>query len=86
MATRAGGGVWAGAAFNTFIIEMLTVDMSVDVLMIMSNVAVGLLMDALTDVILEVLANIDVDVLDADVNAFVGIMTVFEFVMPGPLE
>ena len=87
MVTRAGGGVWAGAAFNTSIIEVLTVDMSVDVLIIMSNVAVGLMMNDFVDVILGVLANIEIDVLvDGNVNVFVGAMTVFDFVMPDPLE
>ena len=87
MVTRAGGGVWAGAAFNTFIIEVLTVDMSVDVLIIMSNVAVGLMMNDFVDVILGVLANIEIDVLvDGNVNVFVSVMTVFEFIMPDPLE
>ena len=78
--------MWAGVVIDTFV-EVLTVDMPVDVLIVVSNVGVGLLMDGLTDVILGVLTKIDVDVLVvANVNVFVGVMIVFEFVMPGPLE
>ena len=52
-----------------------------------SAVADDLLMDALTDIILGVLTKIRVDVLlEVDVNVFAGVMTAFEFVMPGPLE
>ena len=58
-------------------------------LIVASNVAVGLLMDALTDIRLGLLANnIGVDVLvDVNVNVSAGGMAAFEFAMPGhPLE
>ena len=47
--------------------------------------AVDLLTDALTDIRLGLLTNnIGVDVLvDVNVNAFAGVMTAFEFPMPG---
>ena len=81
--------VWvAGAVIDTFV-EVLTVGMRVDVLIVVSNVAVDLLMDALTGIILGLLANnIGVDVLvEVNVNAFAGVITAFDFPMPGrPLE
>ena len=49
-------------------------------LIIVSDMAVDSLMDALTDIICGVLINIAVDVL------FSGVITALEFVMPGPLE
>ena len=58
-------------------------------LIVASNVAVDLLMDALTDIRLGLLANnIGVDVLvDVNANVSAGVMTAFEFAMPGrPLE
>ena len=52
-----------------------------------SGVAVKLLMDSLTDKIFGVLTIIDVEVLvDVNANVFAGVMTTFEFAMPGPLE
>ena len=48
-------------------------------LIIVSNMAVDLLMDALRSIIRGVLINIDVDVL------FSGVITAFDFAMPGPL-
>ena len=60
----------------------------VDVLSIVSGMAVDLLMDALTE-IFGVLTNIDIGVnvlVDVNVNVFAGVMTGFEFVMPGPWE
>ena len=58
---------------------------SVDV---MSDVAVDLLTDVLTDIIRLALANnIVVEILvDVNINVFGGVMTAFEFIMPGPLE
>ena len=54
---------------------------------IVSNVAVELLMNAVTDIMRGVLSNIDVDVLgDVNVNIFAVSMTAFEFVMSDPLE
>ena len=55
---------------------------------IVSNVAVDLLTDGLTDILLLALANnIAVEILvDVNMNVFGGAMTAFEFVMPGPLE
>ena len=51
----------------------------------MSDMAIGLLMDTLTDVTRCVLTIIDVDVLwDVNGNVFIIVMTAFEFVMPGP--
>ena len=56
-------------------------------LIIVSGVAIGSLMDALAALILGVLTDIGVDVLvDVNVNVFAGVMTAFEFVIPGPLE
>ena len=54
-------------------------------LIVASNVAVGLLMDALTDIIRDVVNNIDVDVLvDVNANAFPCEMITFELAMPDP--
>ena len=53
--------------------------MRVDVLIIVSAVAVDLLMDALTDIGVDVLVGVNV-------NVFAGAMAAFEFVMPLPLE
>ena len=62
---------------------MLAVDIRVGVMIIVSNLAVGLSMDALTGF----LADIDVDVLvGVYVNVFAGVKTAFEFSMSGPLE
>ena len=66
---------------------MLTVGIRVDEVIIVSNVAVELLMNAVTDIIRGVLSNIDVDVLvGVNVNIFAVSMTAFEFVMSDPLE
>ena len=46
-------------------------------LIIVSNVAVDLLMDALTDIIRGVLTNIDIDM-------FAKVIAAFDFAMPGP--
>ena len=76
----------ARAVIDTFG-EVLTIDMRVDVLTIMSDATVNLLMDALADIILRILTNSDVGVLvDVNINVFAGVMTAFEFVMPAPLE
>ena len=48
-------------------------------LIIVSNVVVDLLMKSFTGIILDVLTNIDVDVL-------LGVMSAFEFVIPGRCE
>ena len=71
--------VCAGAVIDMFC-EVLTVN----VLVIVSKVAVAWLMDALTVIIRgALLTNIDVDVLmDANVNVFAGLMTAFDFAMP----
>ena len=54
---------------------------------IVSNMAVDLLMDALSSIIRGVLTKIAVDVLvDVNVKVFAGVMTAFEFVMSGTLE
>ena len=61
--------------------------MRVEVLIIVSNVAVDLLMDAFTAIIRGVLNNIDVGILvDVNVDVFGDVMTAFEFIMTGPLE
>ena len=66
---------------------MSTVGIRVDAVIIVFNVAVELLMNAVTDIIRGVLSNIDVDVLvGANVNIFAVSMTAFEFVMSDPLE
>ena len=45
------------------------------------------MMDVFTAIICGVLTNIDVDVLmDVNVNVFGDVMTAFEFIMTGPLE
>ena len=75
----------AGAVIDTFV-EVVTGDMRVTVLMIVSNVAVGLLMDSLTSITRGVLTKIDDDVVYVDANVFAGIMTALEFGMSGPLE
>ena len=46
-------------------------------LIIVSNVAVDLLMDALTGIIRGVLTNIDIDM-------FAEVIAAFDFAMPGP--
>ena len=55
----------------------------IDVLITVSDVAVDLLMDALTRMMLGALTNIGVDV---NVNVFAVVMTSFEFVLPAPSE
>ena len=73
----------AEAVSDTFAIEVLTGDIRVDVLIIVSNVAVDLLMDALTEIKLGVVTNIDIGVLvDVDVKVFAEVMAAFEFAMP----
>ena len=69
--------VWcAGTVTDTFI-AVLTFDVRVDVLIIVSDMAVGLLMDALTSVTCGIRTNFDVDV-------FASAITVFRFALPGP--
>ena len=76
--------VCAGAVSDMFVKKVLTVvDMRADVLIIVSDVAVGLFMGALNDVILGVLSSIDVNVL---VDVFAGVITLFDFDMSAPLE
>ena len=77
--------VYAGVVADTFD-ELLAVDMGVKMLIVVSNVAVGLLMDELTDIILDVRTNIGVNVLIVNVNAFVIMTTAFEFEILGLLE
>ena len=55
----------------------------IDVLITVSDVAVDLLTDALTRMMLGALTNIGVGV---NVNGFVVVMTSFEFALPRPLE
>ena len=63
---------------------MFRVGIRVDVLIIVSDMAVDLLMDTLTGIII---GDMGVDVLvDVNVNLFAGLMTALEFVMPEPLE
>ena len=69
--------------FDTFV-EVLAVGMSVGVLIIVSDVAVDLLMDALTLIISGVLPSNDVDVVDGNVVA--GVIIALGFAMPCPLE
>ena len=81
-----GALVCAGAVIDAFV-EVLTVDMRADVLIVVSNVAVDLLMDALIDIIRDALTNINVDVLvGVNGNVFAGVMTTFEFLVPCPFE
>ena len=80
------GLVCAGEVIGTFV-EVLTVDMRVNVLIIVSDVAVELLIGALTLTMRGVLTNIGADVLmDVNVNVFAGVMTAFRFAMPCPFE
>ena len=72
------GLVCAGEVIGTFV-EVLKVVMRVNVMIVVSNVAVDLLMDALTAIMLEVLISMDV-------NVFAGVMSAFEFAMSSPLE
>ena len=66
---------------------MLTVEVRNEVLIVVSDMEVDVLMDALTDIILGVLTNIGVDLLvDVNVKKLSGVMTVFEFNKSGPLE
>ena len=61
--------------------------MRVDVLIIVSDMAVDLLMDVLTDIILGLLTNFGVGMLmDANVNVFAGVIIAFECAMTDPLE
>ena len=54
---------------------------------IVSGMAVGLLIDTLTDIILGVLTNTGVDIMvDVNVNVFVSVITAFEFATPDPCE
>ena len=78
--------VCAGAFIGASV-EVLTVGMGVEVVIIVSNMAAGLLMDALRSIIRGVMINIDGDML-VEVNAkvFAGLMITFEFIMPERLE
>ena len=69
--------VWAAEVIDTFV-EATTVGVRVDVLLIMSEVAVDLLVDGLTGITF----GVGVDVL----VVFSGEMTAFDFAMPGPLD
>ena len=54
-------------------------------LIIVSEMAVGLLIDTLTDIILGVLTNIGVYIMvEVNVNVFVSVITAFEFAMSDP--
>ena len=56
-------------------------------LIILSKVAVGLLMDTFPAIIRGVRTNIGVDLLvDVNLSVFPGVMTAFEFVTSDPLE
>ena len=58
-----------------------------DVLIIESEMAVGLLMDALTGIMRDIMGGIDVDLMMVmNVNVFADVTPVFEFVIPRPLE
>ena len=52
-------------------------------IIIVSDVAVDLLMGALTGILRDVLTNIDVDV---NANVFTGVVSAFGVFMPNPLE
>ena len=69
-------------------VELLTLAMRVDMLIIISNVAVDLFMDVVTDIMRGVLTNIGVVgmLVDVNVNVFAGVITDLAFAMPGPLE
>ena len=73
----------AGAVSDMFVKVSAVVGMRADVLIIVSDVAVGLFMGTLDDIILGVLSSIDVNVL-ADV--FAGVITLFDFDVSAPLE
>ena len=78
--------MWDGVVIDTFV-EVLTVGMRVDALVIVSNVTVDLLMDALTGIIRRGVRTDDVGVLvDLNVNVLPHAMTAFEFAVPEPFE
>ena len=69
------------------IFELLTVDMSVGVLIIVFNVAVDLLMDGLTAIVLDGLTNSDAGVLvGVNIDISPGVMTGFEIAMPAAFD
>ena len=69
--------VCAGAVVGTFV-EVLTVDMRVGVVIIVSNVTV----DLLADIMIGVLTNVGVDaLLYVNANVFTDVMTAFGFDM-----
>ena len=77
--------VCAAAAIDTFV-EVLTVNTRIDVMFIVSGVAVDFLMDAVTGGAMGgVLTNIDVVkvLADVNINVFAGVMIA---VMPCPFE
>ena len=72
----------AGALLGTPV-ELSTIDMRVEVLIIVSDVAVDLLMDRLTDITRIRRTEVSVDVsAGVNMNAFEGVMTTFEFTVP----
>ena len=74
--------VCAGAVVGTFV-EVLTVDMRVGVVIIVSNVTV----DLLADIMIGVLTNVGVDaLLYVNANVFTVVYTALEFPVSTPLE
>ena len=68
---------------NTFF-EVLTVNIRVDVVIIVCAIAVDLLMNTLTALMRGLLTSNDDALADANTNVFADVMTAFEFGMPGP--
>ena len=76
----------SGALIDT-LVEVSTVGMCLDVVIIASNVAVDLLADTLPIIIRGDLTNIAVDMLvEVNEKVFAGVMIAFEFIMPERLE
>ena len=74
--------------FNGSVADTIIEVLAVESLIIVSDAAVDLnSIDALLDIILGVLADVDVSLLmDVKINMFAGAMTISESGMQGPLE
>ena len=76
--------VWAGAVIDT-LVEVSTVDMYVGMRIVVSDVAVDLLMDALAGIARVVLTDIGFAVLvGVNGSVFADVTVAFEFDIPGP--
>ena len=74
----------AGVLLDT-LVEVLAVDMRVEVLIIVSDVAVDLLMDALAGIARAMLTDVGIGVLvGMNASVFADVTVAFEFEIPGP--